>query len=231
MKTTRHRGRVEPRPSPLKLIALVVLVLAAAGTGLWWFKLHDYSVRLSIEAGLAVLRDAGPLAFFTAMSLLPAAGCPMIAFTLTAGTAFADRLGLPLVLVCCGLALAVNMTLTYWLAAVGLRPWLEQWIARTKYRVPELDEADHAELTMIVRITPGPPFFVQNYLLGLARVRFVTYLWVSWVIVMPMSVGFVIFGDAILHGKARVAFLGLSALVGLSLIVHFIRRHYGKKRS
>ncbi len=222
---------MEARPSPLKLIALVVLALVVAVAGLWWFKIHDYSVRLSIEAGLAMLRDTGPLAFFIAMSLLPAAGCPMIAFTLTAGTAFADRLGLPLVLACCGLALAVNMALTYWLAAVGLRPWLEQMIARTRYKVPELDEADHAELTLIVRITPGPPFFLQSYLLGLARVRFITYLWVSWAVVMPMSTGFVIFGDAILHGRARVAFLGLSALAGISLIVHFIRRHYGKKRS
>jgi uncharacterized membrane protein YdjX (TVP38/TMEM64 family) len=222
---------VESRPSPFKLIVLVVFALVAAGAGLWWFKIHDYSVRLSIEAGLTVLRDAGPLAFFTAMSLLPAAGCPMIAFTLTAGTAFAGQLGLPLVLVCCGVALAVNMSLTYWLAAVALRPWLEQMIARTRYKVPELNEADHAELTLIVRITPGPPFFLQSYLLGLARVRFITYLWVSWAVVMPMSVGFVVFGDAILHGKARVAFLGLSALVGISLIVHFIRRHYGKKKS
>jgi uncharacterized membrane protein YdjX (TVP38/TMEM64 family) len=72
---------------------------------------------------------------------------------------------------------------------------------------------------------------VQSYLLGLARVRFLTYLWVSWAVVMPMSVGFVIFGDAILHGKSRLAIIGLSAIVGLSLLIHFVRRHYGKKNS
>src|SRR5512141_1368500 len=117
------------------------------------------------------------------MAVLPAVGCPLSIFTLTAGTAFAGRMGLPLVLVWCGLALAINMALTYWLAAVGLRPWLEQMIARTKYKVPVLDEADHSELTLIVRFS-GPPFFVQNYLLGLARVRFFTFMWVSWAVVM-----------------------------------------------
>lgn len=222
---------METRPSPLKLVALVLVFLALSAGGLWWLRIHDYNVRLAIDDGLGVLRAAGPLAFFTAMAILPALGCPMLAFTLTAGTAFAGQLGLPLVLACCGVALAINMALTYWLAAVGIRPWLEQLIARTKYRVPALDEADHSELTLIVRITPGPPFFVQNYLLGLARVRFFTYLWVSWAVVMPMSVGFVVFGDAILHGKARLALLGFSALLGISLIVHFVRRHYGKKRS
>jgi len=104
-------------------------------------------------------------------------------------------------------------------------------VTRTKYRVPELKEADHAELTLILRITPGPPFFLQSYILGLARVRFFTYMWVSLVAIMPMVAGCVIFGDAILHGKARVAILGASALIGLSLIVHFVRRHYGKNRT
>jgi len=222
---------VENRPSPLKLVALVVVLLAVVAAGLGWLKIHDFNVRLSVEAAVTVLRDAGPLAFFSAMTVLPALGCPMIAFTLTAGTAFTSQLGLPLVLACCGLALALNMALTYWLAAVGLRPWLEQLIARTKYQVPELDEADHRELTLIVRITPGPPFFLQSYLLGLARVRFFTYMWVSWAVAMPMSVGLVIFGDAILHGKARVAVLGFSAILAVSLIIHFVRRHYGKKRT
>ncbi len=222
---------MENRLSPLKLAALAAVLLVLAGAGLWWLKLHDYSVWQSIEAAVDLMRDAGPLVFFSAMAVLPAVGCPLSLFTLTAGTVFAARLGLPLVLACCGLALALNLTLTYWLAAFVLRPTLEQLIARTKYKVPELDEADHSELTLIVRLTPGPPFTVQSYLLGLARVRFFTYLWISWVVVMPLAVGCVIFGDAILHGKALVAMLGLGAIASVSLIIHFIRRHYGKKRT
>jgi uncharacterized membrane protein YdjX (TVP38/TMEM64 family) len=222
---------VENRLSPVKLALVFLILLAVALTGFWWLKIHDFRISYATEEAIKVLQAAGPLAFFTAMALLPALGCPMIAFTLTAGTAFAGQLGLTGVLIYCGLALIINMTLTYWLAAVGLRPWLEQLIARTKYKVPVLDEADHRELTLIVRITPGPPFFVQNYLLGLAGVRFFTYLWVSFLVVMPMSAGFVIFGEAILHGKSRGAFLGFSAILGLSLIIHFVRRHYGKNRA
>lgn len=222
---------MENRSSPVKLALALLVLLAVALTGLWWLKIHAFNIRYATEDAIKLLQAAGPLAFFTAMALLPALGCPMIAFTLTAGTAFAGQLGLIGVLLYCGVALLINMTLTYWLAAVGLRPWLQQLIARTKYKVPVLDEADHSELTLIVRITPGPPFFVQNYLLGLAGVRFFTFLWVSFLVVMPMSAGFVIFGDAILHGKTRVAILGFSAILGLSLIIHFVRRHYGKRRT
>jgi uncharacterized membrane protein YdjX (TVP38/TMEM64 family) len=66
-------------------------------------------------------------------------------------------------------------------------------------------------------------------LLGLAEVRFGTYLWISWLIAFVYATGFIVFGDAILHGKAKVAFIGLSILVAVALGVHLLRRHYGKK--
>ena len=218
------------RSSVLKLLALLALALVAGAGGFWWLREHNYNVRVAIEEGVAVLRDAGPFAFFSAMSILPAFGCPMLVFTLTAGSAFAVQLGMPLVLALCGLSLAINMTLSYWLAS-ALRPWLEEMISRTKYRIPELDHDDHKELTLILRITPGTPFFVQNYLLGLAAVRFSTYMWVSLVTAFPLVAAFVVFGDAILHGKARVALTGFGIIVGVVMIVHFIRRHYAKKRA
>jgi uncharacterized membrane protein YdjX (TVP38/TMEM64 family) len=220
---------VENRPSPLKLIVLLVLAVAGAGAGFWWLKIHDFNVRVSIDEGINLLRSAGPLAFFTAMAVLPAGGMPISFFNLAAGTAFADRLGMGGVLAAAGLAIALNQALTYWLARYALRPWLEQMIARTKYRIPVVADAEHAEITLLVRITPGPPFFLQNYLLGLAGVRFGTYLWISWLITFIYSAGIIVFGDAILHGKGKVAFLGLSLIVAVALGVHLLRKHYGKK--
>jgi uncharacterized membrane protein YdjX (TVP38/TMEM64 family) len=222
---------VENRPSPLKLIVLVVALLAAAGTGLWWLKIHDFNVRLAIDEGVRVLRDAGPWAFFTAMAVLPAAGMPISFFNLTAASAFAGQMGLAGVIAAAGVAILVNLVLTYWLARYALRPWLVQMISRTKYKIPVVSAADGAEITLLIRITPGPPYFVQSYLLGLAEIPFGTYLWISWVITFAYAAGFIVFGEAILHGKAKVAFVGLSVLVAVALAVHLLRRHYGKKRS
>ena len=219
------------RPSPWKLLALIAFVLAAAGAALWWFKIHDFSVRQSVDAGITVLRDAGPWAFFCALAILPAIGFPITLLYLTAGSAFAEKMGMGGVLAAAGLALLVNIALTYWLARFGLRPWLEQMISHSKYKIPVVVAAEQAEVTLLLRITPGPPFFIQSYLLGLAEIRFPTYLWISWVIAMAYASGFIVFGDAILHGKGRLAFLGLSALVAVALIVHLLRRHYGKKRA
>lgn len=208
---------------------MAVAGLFAGAVGYWWLASYDFNLRLAFEAGVNTLRSLGPLTFFAAMALLPVVGCPMSIFYLVAGTAFAATLGLGGVLAATGVALLVNLALTYWLARYGLRPLLEALIARTRYKIPVLEAADHAELTVILRVTPGPPFFVQSYLLGLAQVRFRTYLWISWVISMAMGSGVIVFGDALLHGNAKVAFFGIGALVGVSLIIHFLRRHYGKK--
>ncbi len=222
---------MEKRPSPLKLIALIVVALVAAAVGGWWLKIHDFDVRLAIDEGVNLLRSAGPLAFFTAMALLPAIGFPISVFNLTAGTAFAAQLGLPGVLAAAGVALAVNIALTYWLARYGLRPWIEEMISRTKYKIPVVPPDEQKEIILLVRVTPGPPFFLQSFLLGVAEVKFLPYLLISWPIAFVYSTGFIVFGDAILHGKAKVAFIGLSILVAVGLGVHLLRRHYGKKRA
>ena len=148
-----------------------------------------------------MLRDAGPWVFFSALAVLPAVGFPVSFFYLAAGSAFAERMGMGWVLVAAGLALMVNISLTYWLSRYILRPWLEQMISHTKYKIPVVASAEHAEITLLVRITPGPPFFIQGCLLGMAEIRFRTYLWISWVIAMAYASGFIVFGDAILHGK------------------------------
>ena len=215
----------------LKIILAGLALLGAAAAGLWWFKIHHYSVGESIEAGIAVLRDAGPWVFFGALALLPAIGFPISFFYLAAGSAFAERMGMGWVLAASGLALMANISLTYWLSRYVLRPWLEQMISRTKYRIPVVAPAEHVEITLLLRITPGPPFFIQGCLLGMAEIRFFTYLWISWVIAMAYASGLIVFGDAILHGKGKLAFFGLSALVAVALMVHLLRRHYGKKRA
>ena len=220
---------MEPRPSPLKLAAVAGLALVAAGVGFWWLKIHDFNVRVSIDEGVNVLRNAGPWVFFIAFALLPAFGFPIAAFYLAAGTVFTERLGLGGVIAATGAALLVNISLGYAVARYFLRPWLEQLISRTKYRIPRVAPGEHAEITLIVRITPGPPHFMQSYLLGLAEVAFPTYLAISWVVSIAYAIGFIIFGDAILHGRGKMAFLGLSGLVAVTLIVHLLRKHYGKK--
>jgi len=73
------------------------------------------------------------------------------------------------------------------------------------------------------------PFFVQNYLLGLAGVPFRKYLLVSCVFVWAFNAAFILFGDALLHGRGKVALIALSLLMALTAAAHMIRKHYKRR--
>jgi uncharacterized membrane protein YdjX (TVP38/TMEM64 family) len=200
------------------LVAVAVLVM------------RGIDIKSMIVNVMDTIRLLGPLAFFTAMALLPAAGFPLMAFALTAGPAFGAQLGLSGVLLGSAAAITVNVVLTYWLARRALRPLLAWALGRLGYEIPAVPASEQLEVTLLVRITPGPPFFVQSYLLGLAEIPFRTYLVPSLLFPMINLSGVVMFGDALMHGKAQIAVLGISLVVAALLGVHLLRRHLRLRR-
>lgn len=210
-----------------KLVVVGLLLVAVVGLalrGVGWAQLKEWWTR-----ALTLLQEAGPLAFFTAMTVLPMFGFPLSAFTLTAGQAFGGQLTLVGVLAACAVSVAINLSISYWLARRWLRPLVEKLITRAGYKVPVVPQADQFELTLLLRITPGPPFFFQNYLLGLAGIPFRLYFLVSWTFVMIQGGGVVIFGKYLKEGKGGGIMIGASVIVAVVLIVHIVRRHYAKR--
>ena len=205
-------------------VALVLLV----GAGL---VARGYDIKGAIEQGLAIVRGAGPLVFFLSMAILPAVGAPQMAFTLTAGPLFAAQLGMGVVVLFALLAMTFNMVLSYWMASRVLRPVLEALLQRLGYKIPQVQKGDETGLIVLLRVTPGVPFPVQNYLLGLARASFGRYLLISLLIQGPLNAAFIVFGDALLHGKGKMVFYGLSAIAVLMIGTQLLRKYYGKKRT
>lgn len=214
------------RPLLLKL-GLAAVVVAAGGL----LVLRGVDVRGLIQQGLDVLRAAGPVAFFGAMAVLPAFGAPLSPFALTAGSAFGPSLGLPVVILCSLTAVTLNIAASYLLARRALRPVLERIVARLGYKLPEVESGDAADLIILLRVTPGVPFPVQNYLLGLARVPFGKYLLLSCTLQGAVNAAIVVFGEALLSGKGKVALIGLSVLVALAAGLHLLRRHVGRGKA
>jgi uncharacterized membrane protein YdjX (TVP38/TMEM64 family) len=210
----------------VKLAVVAVVLLAGAA-----LLLRGVDPRALIERGLAMVRDAGPAAFFVAMALLPAAGVPILAFSLTAGPAFAGRIGMGWVVVFALLAVTANFTLTYFLARRALRPLLEKLVVRLGYKLPQVAAGDATDLAILVRVTPGIPLSVQNYLLGLADVPFGKYFAVSAAVTWVYQTAFVLFGEALLHGRGKVAMIAGSLLIAAVTATHLVRKHYGKKKA
>jgi len=192
---------------------------------------RGYDIKGLIQQGLALIRSAGPVIFFLAMALLPVVGAPLSFFSLTAGSVFAPQIGMPAVIALSLAAITFNMALSYFLASRLLRPVLESLLVRLGYKLPQVDSGDATGLIILLRVTPGVPFPVQNYLLGLAEVPFGKYLLVSCLIQLPANTAFILFGDALLQGRGRVALISLSVILALMAATHLLRKHYGKKKT
>lgn len=160
------------------------------------------------------LRDAGPLPFFLAMAILPLVGVPLSPFTVIAGPVFGPTMGAGAVIACAILAVAVDVALAYGIAGWALRPLAERLARWLGYSIPELPEGTAWEIALLVRVLPGPPFFVQSYLLGLARVPFGIYMTASVFVPSLYLSSAILAGDALMRHDWR----GLLAAGALCVI-------------
>jgi uncharacterized membrane protein YdjX (TVP38/TMEM64 family) len=220
-------GSKELRRSMLLTKLLMALVLIA-GCSLVYFHLEE--ARAWMHIGLEWIRGMGPVLFFTAMAVLPAFGCPVSAFTFTAGPVFVPALGLPLVCALTALGMTLDVALAYWLARYAARPLLSRLMEKMGYKLPRVAPGDHTGLTVLLRVTPGPPLFIQNYLLGLAEVPFKTYILISAPIMSGWALAAVLASDALVAGKGRTAFIALSLVVALVIVVRMVRKRYARRQ-
>jgi uncharacterized membrane protein YdjX (TVP38/TMEM64 family) len=209
----------------LKVAILVILVIA----GLVLVKRGVNLIELR-DRCIAAVRDSGPGLFFTAMAILPALGVPMLAFILSAGPMFGERLGIGIVVLLSLVAVTVNFILSYFFARYTMRPVIERLMAWLGYRLPKIPEGDITDVIIIVRVTPGIPFFAQNYLLGLAAVPFRKYLAVTCILSWVLNAAFVFFGDALVRGQGKIALITGCLVIAAMATTHLIRKHYSKKK-
>jgi uncharacterized membrane protein YdjX (TVP38/TMEM64 family) len=229
-EVAQHGLHVSPpaqRSNRALLIKLGVAAVALLVVGL--LVARGLDLRALLESALTLIRDAGPVAFFTAMAILPAFGAPVSFFSLTAGSVFGASLGMPMVVVLANISILVNMALSYFLASRAFRPLLEALVKKLGYQLPKVESDDTTDIIVLLRVTPGLPFPVQNYLLGLARVPFAKYMIISGVISGSLTTAFILFGDALLHGKGKMALVSVLLLLALTVATHMARKHYGRK--
>lgn len=205
-------------------VAAIVLVVGAI------LVLRGVEIRPLIDRFIATIRDAGPVVFFLAMALTPAVGAPLSIFGLAAGQAFAPSMTMAGVIIAAMVAIAVNLSLTYWLARRALRPLLSRLVAQYGYTVPRVTPDNALSVTLIVRFT-GAPFFVQNYVLGLAEVPFGLYLLVSWLATAPFAVAFIVLGKAFSEGGFTKIITAIGLLVAAVIIVQVLRKKFAKREN
>lgn len=199
------------------LLCLAVAGLAIGGMLVWQFR--EEIRGIDVRAMVDWIASYGPIPFFAAMAILPSLWAPVSPFLIVAGLTW----NLPIALSGCGIALAFNMALSWLLAGKLFRPVFERLIHRFGYSVPEITHKSMISVAVLLRITPGLPFPLQNYLLGLARMPFAWYMAISVPLMLLMASSIIIFSDAILKGNKTVMMLAVVLFVVLGLVVRQVR--------
>ena len=219
---------------PIAKLAIAGVALAAVGAAVLYFvgwQTAWEEGKRWYAATMDAITSAGPVVFFSAMGILPGLGAPNLAFALVAGPAFGPQLGMPLVIALGLVALTFNLTITYWLARTWLRPLVTRLLARFGYPLPQLESGDLTDLIVLLRVTPGIPFFVQNYTLGLANAPFLRYLAISCGIQWVLNAGFMLFGEALSKGKGKMVLTAVLLLAAVTVATHVIRKRMAKKNT
>ena len=97
--------------------------------------------------------------------------------------------------------------------------------------MPRISAGNALTVSLLVRLTPGPPFFLQSYLLGLAEVPFRLYMMVSWLAVLPLALSVVVLGKAAREGNLVKIAVVFGVIVVAVVAVQLVRRKLAKREA
>lgn len=179
------------------------------------------------ESLKAYLTD-NPWVLFVALVILPGLPVPLSALLVIAGLVW----GKDPLMACtlCIVALALNLTWTYWLAAGPARRLVEKLLESSAIKIPDLPRGDHLKLILVLKLTPGVPMFFQNYLLGFLRAPFRLYLPVGLLCNGIVGTGIVLSSAGIGNGRVMDALTGVSVIVVGVVLTQFVRGWLAKRK-
>ncbi|MCW5970093.1 MAG: TVP38/TMEM64 family protein [Blastocatellales bacterium] len=175
----------------------------------------------------------GPVVFTGIYIVGVVAALPGSALTLAAGALFGSVIGIVVVSIgaTCGAGLA--FLISRYLARDAVVAWLGR---NEKFqKLDRMTEQHGAVIVALTRLVPLFPFNLLNYGFGLTRVSFRTYIFWSWLCMLPGAVLYVVGADALAKGIAEkttpwtlIAAAVIAALV-LALLVRAARRRLNER--
>lgn len=184
--------------------------------------LHPNLIRgvLSIKDTVCAWCSINPAYLFLAIVFLPGLGFPASPLLILAGLVWGSTWQTCALTI---LAVALNMTWTYYLAHGPASSIVTRFLGTRWHRWKDIHPHNLRRFTVLLRITPGIPFFLQNYILGLLHVPFLPYILISVPLNGIWVVGFVLTGGAIFEGNMGMVAAGLTILVAAGFGLRLLR--------
>lgn len=172
--------------------------------------------------------SSNPWLLFVALVFLPGLPFPTSALLVVAGLVWGKQPVIACVL--CFVALILNLTWTYWLAAGPGRKVVARILDSSGIQIPDLPAGDQLKLILILKLTPGIPLFFQNYLLGFLRAPFRLFMLISLLCNGIIGTGIVLSSVGIGGGKMMPALSGISLIVLGIVVIRLIRGWLAKRK-
>jgi uncharacterized membrane protein YdjX (TVP38/TMEM64 family) len=204
---------------PVALIAGVLVMLLVAR----YFGLDQYLKAL--QPWIESLGPLGPLAFIAIYVLASVMAIPGSPLTIAAGVLFGSFWGV--VWVSLGSTAAAGAC--FLIARYVARESIEKNLKDNKQfqKLDDLTAEQGAFIVAIVRLLPIFPFNLLNYGFGLTRVPFITYLFWSWLCMLPGTILYVVGADAVKQAIAKgeipwtlvaIVIVALAVLSGIGVL-------------
>ena len=208
---------------PLIGIGFIFFVIAGAFAWLYWEELSPDIFDIG-NRFWSNLRDTPAAVFFGLMAILPLLPIPLSPFYLITGTIY----GVWFSFAASAAVIFVNLSLAYYLATGFLRPFVDKIVSKYSYKVPKVYPSEYVKISIVLRITPGIPYFLKNYLNSLAGVPFKLYILIAWPLEMVWAIAFIVLGESAFKGSLGLAVSGICLVIALILITKIIRERYAK---
>jgi uncharacterized membrane protein YdjX (TVP38/TMEM64 family) len=213
-----EKARARWRRWALAAFALFGLV----GVALLWIQFPRAQDWVGLLGEVRTFLEVRPWALVLVLATLPGIGFPISPVLALFGIVLVPSLGLPLTLLIAFLAQGVCTLWTFLLASGPLRGWL-QGMLRRHNRLPVPNTRSAVKLGLVLRLTPGIPYALQNITLGVLGMRIVPYLLVSLPTTSLWMVSFVVTGGALFEGDAVLFFGGFGLLLALVLATRIVQ--------
>lgn len=164
-----------------------------------YFGLDRYLKEL--QPWIESLGPLGPLAFIAIYVMASVMAIPGSPLTLAAGVLFGSVWGVVWVSLGSTAAAGVCFLIARYIARDAIEKSLKN--NQQFQKLDALTAEQGAFMVAIVRLLPIFPFNLLNYGFGLTRVPFITYLFWSWLCMLPATILYVVGADAVKQAVAK----------------------------
>jgi uncharacterized membrane protein YdjX (TVP38/TMEM64 family) len=213
---------------PVVLIVIIVTLFIVVNV-------YGFGVKIEeLQHWIQSLGFWGPIAFFVIYLGAVIATIPGTIFGVIAGVLFGSVMGVILI----SIASTVGASLTFLIARYFARDIVARWLSKNKTmkRFDQLTENHGIFIVGLTRLIPLFPFTLLNYGFGLTKVSFKTYVFWSWLCMLPGTIIVVVGTDLltqeVTQGRASLELVGVLVITTLvlGLIIWYERGQLQEKR-